>query len=169
MIWFSLFHRDGKTLAAGGTAHDVIPRDAGEAQGAFAMRALAVDVRFSVANAECLTAEGHEELAPKPSKGGVFLLPFVNVTRKKAEECVPEGKKIQGKENVAQDAMRAEKSAKEDKDQGEDKGDVVEGVGSVSAHKKAGKSEAEAAGVWIAHKDLVICALWARDMPTLSA
>ena len=46
---------------------------------------------------------------------------------------------------------------------------MVEGVGTVSAHKEAGKAKAEAAGVWITHKDLVICALWARDMPTLSA
>ena len=137
----------------------MIPRDAGEAQGAFAMRALAVDVRFSVANAECLAAKRHKELAPKLSKGGVFLLPLIDVARKEAEEGIAKGKKVQGKENVAQDAMRAEKSAKEDEDQGEDEGDVVEGVGSVSAHKKAGKSEAEAAGVWITHKDLVICAL----------
>ena len=79
----------------------MVARDAGKAQGAFAMRAFAVDVRFSVADAERLAAKRHKELAPKLSKGGVFFLPLIDVARKEAEEGISKGEKIQDKENIA--------------------------------------------------------------------
>lgn len=94
----------------------MVARDAGKAQGAFAMRAFAVDVRFPVADAERLAAKRHKELAPKLSKGGVFFLPLIDVARKEAEEGISKGEKIQDKEKIAQDGVRAEKSAKEDED-----------------------------------------------------
>ena len=95
----------GKAFAASGATDDVIARNAGKAQGAFAMRALAVDVGLSVSNAQKETLKGLKNGAHRAAEGGVLGASFCDVAREKSKEGIAEGKQIERGEDKAEHAV----------------------------------------------------------------
>ena len=98
-------HPYGKALAASGATDDVIARNASKAQGAFAMRALAVDVGLSVPNAQKETLKGLKNGSHRAAEGGVLGASFCDVAREKSKEGIAEGKQIEGGEDKAEHAV----------------------------------------------------------------
>ena len=94
---YLFLHLDGEAVAARGAFYDVLPRNARKAQGAFAVRTLAKDVRFSVTEAHPQAAEGQKQLAEKTAKGAVLTLTLCYIAREKAEERIAEEEKIERK------------------------------------------------------------------------
>ena len=94
-------------------------------------------MRFSVAEPQKGAAYGHEQTLEEATEGVVFPSSFIELAREKAEQAVAEGKEIQNGKGIAQNGVIVIDPTEKDEDERKHEKEMVDGVGTVSAHKEA--------------------------------